>query len=130
MRRRRDRLREDQALRLECYLREHPEFQAIYEFKNELCDLLREKTLTARELRNRIPELLSRIEQLKQSGSEAMATLGQTLDDWQEEIACMWRFSKNNAITEGKHNKMEMISRRAYGFKNFENYRLRVRALC
>ncbi|MBM4153621.1 MAG: transposase, partial [Lentisphaerae bacterium] len=26
--------------------------------------------------------------------------------------------------------KMEMISRRAFGFRNFENYRLRVRALC
>jgi transposase len=25
---------------------------------------------------------------------------------------------------------MEMISRRAYGFWNFENFRLRVRALC
>jgi transposase len=38
----------------------------------------------------------------------------------------MWRFSKTNGITEGFHNKMEMISRRAYGFRNFENYRLRV----
>ncbi|MBP8655581.1 MAG: transposase, partial [Kiritimatiellia bacterium] len=28
------------------------------------------------------------------------------------------------------HTKMEMISRRAFGFKNFENYRLRVKALC
>ncbi|MBL7688152.1 MAG: transposase, partial [Bdellovibrionaceae bacterium] len=28
------------------------------------------------------------------------------------------------------HNKMEMISRRAYGFRNFQNYRLRVRVLC
>ncbi|MEI6056695.1 MAG: transposase, partial [Lentisphaerota bacterium] len=35
-----------------------------------------------------------------------------------------------NSITEGFHTKMEMISRRAYGFRNFENYRLRVRALC
>jgi transposase len=25
---------------------------------------------------------------------------------------------------------MEVISRRAYGFRNFQNYRLRVRALC
>jgi transposase len=33
----------------------------------------------------------------------------------------MWRFSKNNGITEGF---------RAYGFKNFENYRLRVLAEC
>ncbi len=46
------------------------------------------------------------------------------------EIARMWRFSRNNGITEGFHTKMEMISRRAYGFKNFDNYRLRVRACC
>ncbi|RDH40088.1 MAG: hypothetical protein CFE62_005760, partial [Candidatus Aquirickettsiella gammari] len=26
--------------------------------------------------------------------------------------------------------KMKLIQRRAYGFKNFENYRLRVKVLC
>jgi hypothetical protein len=30
----------------------------------------------------------------------------------------------------GLHNKMEMISRRAFGFRNFNNYRMRVLALC
>jgi hypothetical protein len=25
---------------------------------------------------------------------------GETLEAWQEEIACMWRFTKNNGITE------------------------------
>jgi transposase len=40
------------------------------------------------------------------------------------------RFTRINGITEGFHTKMEMISRRADGFKNFENYRLRVRVLC
>jgi len=30
----------------------------------------------------------------------------------------------------GFHTKMEMISRRAFGFRNFENYRLRVKVLC
>jgi transposase len=42
----------------------------------------------------------------------------------------MWRFSKSNGITEGFHTKMEMISRRAFGFRNFENYRMRVFAQC
>jgi transposase len=42
----------------------------------------------------------------------------------------MWRFTKTNSITEGLHNKMELISRRAFGFRNFKNYRLRVKALC
>jgi len=45
-------------------------------------------------------------------------------------IVCMWRFSKSNGITEGFHRKMKLIQRRAYGFKNFENYRLRVIAEC
>jgi transposase len=56
--------------------------------------------------------------------------LGQTLHSWTQEIAAMWRFTRHNAITEGSHNKMELISRQAYGFRNFENYRLRVKVLC
>ncbi|PUT38513.1 ISL3 family transposase, partial [Legionella taurinensis] len=51
-------------------------------------------------------------------------------DSWKEEIVRMWRFSKSNGITEGFHRKMKLIQRRAYGFKNFENYRTRVRVLC
>ena len=30
----------------------------------------------------------------------------------------------------GFHNKMELISRQAYSFRNFENYRMRVKVLC
>ncbi len=42
----------------------------------------------------------------------------------------MWRFTRNNGITEGFHNEMELISRQAYGFRNFQNYRMRVKVLC
>ena len=45
-------------------------------------------------------------------------------------IAAMWRFRKSNSITEGFHRKMKLIQRRAYGFRNFNNYRLRVIAQC
>ena len=63
-------------------------------------------------------------------GQYSQRALGQTLESWKEEIATMWRFTRNNGITEGFHNKMETISRQAYGFRNFENYRLRVKVLC
>jgi hypothetical protein len=33
-------------------------------------------------------------------------------------------------LDPGFHNKMETISRQAYGFRNFENYRQRVQVLC
>ncbi|WP_276309910.1 transposase [Chromatocurvus halotolerans] len=56
--------------------------------------------------------------------------LAKTLTSWLEPIAAMWRFSKSNGVTEGYHTKMEMMTRRAYGFRNFENYRLRVLTHC
>jgi len=59
-----------------------------------------------------------------------LQTLAHTLQQWAEPIAAMWRFSKNKGITEGFHRKMKLIQRRAYGFRNFENYRLRVIAQC
>ena len=83
------------------------------------------------------------IERLRGAAFKPFKTLGAG----KEEIAWMWRFTKNNGITEGFHAKMEMIQRRAYGFRNFNsrseaktgftyvkqqsgNYRLRVIVLC
>ncbi len=42
----------------------------------------------------------------------------------------MWRFNKSNGITEGCHRKMKLIQRRADGYRNFENARVRVKGLC
>jgi transposase len=92
--------------------------------------ILRWKTITHRKARRLVPYLVWLIDQLKSSRFPALVQLGKTLWSWREEIARMLRFTKTNAITEGFHTKMEMISRRAYGFKNFENYRLRVGVLC
>jgi transposase len=55
---------------------------------------------------------------------------GQTLSASAEEMAVMWRFTRNNSITEGFHTKMELVQRQAYGFHNFNNYRLRVKIMC
>lgn len=123
-------LKPEQQVRLQAYLVAHPAIQAIYDFKQRLCRLLLKKACTARRCRRLIPLLLRHIQALQQVGFEALDQLGRTLGSWKDEIARMWRFTKNNGITEGFHNKMEMISRRAFGFRNFDNYRLRVRVLC
>jgi transposase len=78
----------------------------------------------------REPSFLRTIFELRLSGLPQIVTLGDTLHSWSEEIARMWRFTRSNGITEGFHNKMETISRQAYGFRNFENYRQRVQVLC
>ena len=70
------------------------------------------------------------LEDLKKSPFQALASLGKTFYKWREEIVRMWRFRKSNGITEWFHRKLKLSQRRAYGFRNFENYRTRVRVLC
>jgi transposase len=112
------------------YLKGAPAVCALYEFKQSLCKLMIKKHQTAKQVWKLIPKFLEKIRELKESGFARMQTLGKTLDEWQEEIARMWRYTQTNSTLEGLHTKMEMISRRAFGFRNFENYRLRVKALC
>lgn len=112
------------------YLQQQPIINAIYQFKQQLRRLLMKKTVPARRCRRIIPLFLKMITALKQSPFKRLVTLGKTLYQWREEVVRMWRFTKNNGITEGFHRKMKLIQRRAYGFRNFENYRLRVRVLC
>ena len=40
------------------------------------------------------------------------------------------RLSDLGVSKKGFHRKMKLIQRRAYGFRNFQNYRLRVIAQC
>lgn len=120
----------EQQARLNQYFTAVPAMRAIYEFKNGLIELMLKKKKKRREVKDLIPQLLWHIEECRKSPFLQFQALARTLKSWLEPIARMWRFSKNNGITEGLHNKMEMISRRAFGFRNFENYRMRVIALC
>ncbi len=130
MRRHQENLKPEQVPRLRSYLADFPVLQRLYDFKQELCALMRLKKLTVRAAKRAIPDLLFAIECLKDTPIPTLQTLGATLESWKDEIGRMWRFTKTNSITEGLHNKMELISRRAFGFRNFKNYRLRVKALC
>jgi transposase len=112
------------------YLKKQPAIASIYEFKQQLYRLLMKKTLFKSHCKRLLPLFLKMIAALKQSPFKRLATLGKTLYQWREEVVRMWRFKKNNGITEGFHRKMKLIQRRAYGFRNFENYRLRVKVLC
>jgi transposase len=114
----------------ELYLSQQPAIAVVYQFKQRLQRLLSKKHRTAKQCKRLLPVFLEMIKRLKLSPFPSLKTLGNTLFKWREEIVRMWRFTKNNGITEGFHRKMKLIQRRAYGFRNFENYRLRVKVLC
>lgn len=107
-----------------------PAIRTAYEFKEELCALMSMKA----QKRNNCIRLLARLQemvwQMLHEAPEIFKKLGRTIRQWFEPIIRMWRFSKSNGITEGFHRKMKLIQRRAYGYRNFANYRLRVLMEC
>ncbi len=130
MRRHRHHLTPEQHVRLSEYLKRYPVMEAVYRFKQRLCYLLLEKHHTQKKCRHLASRFLRDVAELKACGLAPLVTLGNTLYQWREEIATMWRFTRNNGITEGFHTKMEVLQRQAYGFRNFQNYRLRVKVMC
>jgi transposase len=130
MRRHRHNLSDEQQTRLGAYLAQFPALELIYRFKQKLCYLLLKKHRTRKQCQPLACRFLRAVQELRQSGFSQLATWGDTLFSWRNEIEAMWRFTKNNGITEGFHTKMEMISRQAFRFRNFENYRKRVKVLC
>ena len=130
MRRHRHNLQPEQSANLQTYFARFPVLDQIYRFKQRLCYLLLKKHRTRKQCAQLIPRFLKAIHQLRQSGLAQLMQLGDTLHSWSQEIATMWRFTRNNGITEGFHTKMELLQRQAYGFRNFNNYRLRVKMMC
>ena len=130
MRRHECNLKPEQVPTVQAYFAQIPGLEPLYRFKQDLMQLLLKKHQKRVEVIDLIPQILWHMDELLKSPWAPLKTFGETLRSWLEPIVRMWRFSKNNGITEGLHTKMEMISRRAYGFRSFNNYRLRVIALC
>jgi transposase len=112
------------------FFKDNPAIESLYLFQQRMHNLLLRKRMTKKQCRQLVAEFLEIIRMMKESPFIALQSLARTFYHWREEIGRMWRFTKSNGITEGFHRKMKLIQRRAYGFRNFENYRTRVRVLC
>lgn len=69
-------------------------------------------------------------DEMAQSQIPEIKTLRRTLMRWRKEILAYFRWRLTNARTEGYNNKAKLVKKRAYGYKSFENYRLRLLHAC
>ena len=60
------------------------------------------------------------------SGLSPFQRIARTLAKWAEEVLNYWRFSLTNAMVEGKHNRVKVLKRRAYGYRNDRTFSLRI----
>ena len=57
-------------------------------------------------------------------------TFRRTLLRWRREILTYFATGLTNARTEGFNNKAKLVKKRAYGYRSFRNYRLRLLNAC
>lgn len=107
------------------FLKDHPELRELYEWKERLLRFYR------------IPDyyrahkaLRKMTDEMSFSHLKEIQTLRKTLLKWREEILNYFSTRLTNARTEGFNNKAKVVKRRAYGYKSFENYRLKVLTAC
>lgn len=60
------------------------------------------------------------------SGLPPFVRTARTLAAWREELLAYWRHRVTNAVVEGKHNRVKVLKRRAYGYRNDRVFQLRI----
>jgi transposase len=103
------------------WLEHHPKLKEIYFYKEALHRLYRtrgyEKSRRA---------LIKLTDQMAYSNLKEIKTLRKTLMSWRNEILNYFICRTTNARTEGYNNLAKLLQKRAFGFRNFSNYRLRL----
>jgi len=110
---------------LDRWLRDKPDLKEIYYAKEALHSFYRTKGVerAARAL-TRLTDLLAK------STLPEIKRFRRTLVSWRKEILAYFEKRLTNARTEGFNNVAKLVQKRAYGYRSFENYRLRLLNAC
>lgn len=107
------------------YLLRHPDLHELYHWKERLHGFYRIKGFHRAQI-----ALKHMCDDMSNSLLPEIKTLRRTLLKWKNEILNYFLYRITNARTEGFNNVAKLVKRRAYGFKNFNNYRLRLLNAC
>ena len=101
----------------------YPELEKAWVFKESFRSWYRETN------RSRAEERLGLLEQtIANSALPEFKELLHTLTNWREEILNYFDYRITNGFVEGKNNRIKTIKRMAYGYRNMDNFRMRILA--
>ena len=85
---------------------------------------------TAPEPESAAARLEGWIAEVEQSGLHHLAKFVTTLRRWWDVIVYYFHERLTSGFVEGMNNKIKLIKRRGFGYRNFEHFRLRVLCEC
>lgn len=116
-----ERLKPEDGERLAQVLLASPGLTKAWRLKEELRAVYRART------HERAEELLRTwLEEAADSGLEPFNRTARTIRKWRKEVLNFWRYPLTNAMVEGKHNRVKVLKRRAYGYRNDRVFSLRI----
>lgn len=115
----------EQRIELDFWLKSNPQVKELYLTKEKLHTLY-----SCRGLGKARRSLHNLTKWLEKSQLKELQRLRRTLLKWSEEILRYFSTKITNARTEAFNNRAKLVQRQAYGFKRFENYRLKFLNVC
>jgi transposase len=107
------------------WLEQHPDLRDLYAAKESLHTIYR-----IRGADRAAVALTALTDRLAASTLPELQTFRRTLIRWRREILAYFETRLTNARTEGFNNKAKLVKKRAYGYRSFRNYRLRLLNAC
>jgi transposase len=110
---------------LRTWLAKYPALREIYDAKESLVGFYRVRSF------KQAARILTEItDQMARSALPEIQTFRGTLVKWRREVLAYFQTRITNGITEGFNCKAKLVKRRAYGYRSFRNYRLRLLNAC
>jgi transposase len=119
-------LTEEETTRLEQAFEAFPQLEQVWQLKEDL--YLWFETFDQPQLAD--CWLSSWIEQAHSLNIRYLDTFVDTLQRWRKYIVAFFQYRITNGMVEGINNLIKAIKRMAYGFRNFDHFRLRVLFEC
>ncbi len=102
---------------------QYPDLNTAWSIKEQFRDWYR--SVNRREAEVRLKQLE---QEIAAANLVELNSLHYILTDWREEILNYFDCRITNGFVEGKNNRIKTLKRVAYGYRNMENFRLRILA--
>lgn len=116
-----ERLGQADAERLASELGGNPELRTAWLLKEGL-----RKVYRCRNREQAQRELTTWLDEAGRTHLRPFRRAASTLAKWQDEVLNFWLYPITNAMVEGKHNRVKVLKRRAYGYRNDRTFSLRI----
>ena len=122
-----DNLDEEQTAKLKSLFKHCPRLKQCHKLKEDFRNIF-ETEKSRRQAQLRLQKWKQRA---KRTGLEHIDRFVETLENWEEWILNYFSSGKvTNGVVEGINNKIKLIKRRGYGYRNNDNFKKRILVEC